>query len=71
MNQQELIGQHYNVNADSVTYFDSSGIEHIAKEIKNLIDNENIITYIYRTKAFDLIIYLYVCTGFIDFMLKG
>ena len=27
------------VNGDNVTYFDSSGVEHIAKEIKKFIDN--------------------------------
>ena len=33
--------------------------------------NKNITTNIYRTKANDLRMCGYVCTGFIDFVLKG
>ena len=36
------------VNAKTVTYFNSFGVEHILKEIKTFIANKNIITNIYR-----------------------
>ena len=39
------IGTHWvalYVYNNSVTYFDSSGVEHIPKEIKTFINNENI-----------------------------
>ena len=56
---------------NKVTYFDSSGVEHIPKEIKRLIGNENIKTNIFRIQAYDSIMFGYLCIGFIDFMLKG
>ena len=59
-----------NVNAKNATYFDSFGVEHIPKEIRKFIRNENIITNIYRIQAYDSIMCGYFCTGFIDFMLK-
>ena len=31
------------MNAENVTYFDSFGVKHIPKEIKNFIGNKNII----------------------------
>ena len=43
------------VNDNNVTYFDSFGVEHIPKEIRKFIGNENIITSIYRVQAFDSI----------------
>ena len=54
-----------------VIYFDSFRVEHIVKEIKQLIENKNMITNIYRIQAYDLIMCAYFCIGFIDFMLKG
>ena len=36
-------------NNNSVTYFDSFGVEHIPKEIKEFIDNKNIKTNIFKT----------------------
>ena len=59
------------MNGDHVTYSDSSGAEHIPKEIKKFIDNRNIITNIYRIQAYDSIMCGYFCIGFIDFKLKG
>ena len=67
---------------DNVTYFDSSGIELIPKEIKTFINsplffifcalqNKNIITNIFRIQAHDSIMCGYFCIGFIDFMLAG
>ena len=53
------------------TYFDSSGVEHISKEIKKFIGNENIITNIYRIQVCNLIMWGYFYIGFIGFMSKG
>ena len=50
------IGNHWislYVNTITVTYFDSFGLEHILKEIKNFINNENIIAKIFRIQAYD------------------
>ena len=33
--------------------------------------NKNIITNIYRIQAYDSIMWVYFCIGFIDFILKG
>ena len=52
-------------------HFDSSGVEHVPKEIKNSIENKNIITNNYRIQAYNSIMCGYFCTEFIDFMLKG
>ena len=38
-------------NNDNATYFDSFGVEHIPKEIKKFIGNENIMTNIYTIQA--------------------
>ena len=41
------IGTHwvtFHVNNNDVTYFDSFGVEHVAKEIKTFINNKNIKT---------------------------
>ena len=60
------------VNNNSVTYFDSFGIEHIPKEIKEFIDRSlSITTNIFSIQAYDSIMCGYFCIGFIDFMLAG
>ena len=59
------------VNGDNVTYFDSFGVEHIAKEIKKFIGNKKIITNIYYIQVYDSIMCRYFCLGFINFVLKG
>ena len=56
---------------DEVTYFDSFGVEHIPKEIKEFIGNKNIKANIYRVQANDSVMCGYFCIGFIDFMLAG
>ena len=66
------------VNNNTITYFDSFGIEHIPKEIMKFIGNEqsssakarnkNIIANIYRIQAYDSIMCSYFCIGFINFM---
>ena len=38
-------------NNNNATYFDSFGVEHIPKEIKKFIGNENIMTNIYTIQA--------------------
>ena len=68
------IGTHWialYVNNKTVTYFDSFGIEHIPKEIKNVINNKNIIANIYRIQNYDSIMCGYFCIGFINYMIKG
>ena len=69
------------VNNNTITYFDSFGIEHIPKEIMKFIGNEqsssakarnkNIIANIYRIQAYDSIMCSYFCIGFINFMFNG
>ena len=59
------------VNINNVTSFDSSGVEHIPKEIKTFIKNKNVKTNIFRIQAYDSIMCGYFCIAFIDFMLKG
>ena len=59
------------VNNNDVTYFDSFGVEHIPKEIKESVKNKNIKTNIFRIQANDSVMCRYFCIGFIDFMLKG
>ena len=66
-------------NNNSVTYFDSFGLEHIPKEIKEFINrplssalqNKNTITNIFRIQAYNSIMCGYLCISFIDFMLAG
>ena len=68
------IGTHWialYVNNETVTYFDSFGIEHIPKEVKKFIDNRNVISSIYKIQNYDSIICGYFCIGFIDYMFKG
>ena len=52
----------------NVTYFDSSGVDHIPEEMK--IGNKNIIKNIYRIQTSYSIMFGYFCIGFIEFMLK-
>ena len=58
---------------NNVTYFDSFGVEHIPKEIKAFIinNNKNIKINIFRIQAYDSLMCEYFCIGFIDFMLAG
>ena len=52
-------------------YFDSSGIEHIPKEINKFIGNNDIKSNIFRIQAYDSIMCGYFCIEFINYMLKG
>ena len=58
-------------NSNNVTYFDSFGVEHIPKEIKEFVKNKNLKINIFRIQAYDSIMCGYFCIGFIDFMLAG
>ena len=69
----ESIGTHWialYVNPKNVTYSDRFGVENIPKEIRKFIRNKNIIANIYRIQAYDSIMWGYLCSGFIVFMLK-
>ena len=55
----------------NILYSDSFGVEHITKEIKKFIGNENIKTNISRIKVYDSLMCGYFCIVFVDFVLKG
>ena len=62
--EYESIGTHwiaFYVNDENLTYFVSFGVEHIPKEIGNIIWNKNIITKIYRILGYDSIMFGYFC----------
>ena len=59
------------VNDKNETYFNSSRVEHIQKEIRRFNGDKNIITNIYRIQSYDWIMCVYFSIGFIDFMFKG
>ena len=59
------------MNINSVTYFDSFGVEHIPKEVKTFIKSKNVKTNIFRIQAYDSIMCRYFSIAFIVFMLKG
>ena len=68
------IGTHWvalYVNHKTITYFDSSGVEHIPKEVMKFIVRKKIIANIYRIQAYDSIMCGYFCIGFINFMFNG
>ena len=68
------IGTHwialYVKNIETI-YFDSFGVEHIPKEIKEFTGNKDMKTNIFRIQANNSIMCGYFCIGFIDFMLAG
>ena len=58
LDEYKSVGTHWialDKNGDSVTYFDSFGVDYILKEIRKLIDNKNITANIYRIQANDSI----------------
>ena len=58
LDEYKSVGTHciaLDKNGDSVTYFDSFGVEYILKEIRKLIDNKNITANIYRIQENDSI----------------
>ena len=54
------------MNDNDIIYFDSVGVEHIPTEIRKIMRNKNILTNMYRINAYDLIICVYFCDGFVD-----
>ena len=58
-------------NRNEIVYFDSFGVEHVPKEIKEFIGNKNIKANIFRVQENDSIMCEYFCIEFIDFMLAG
>ena len=67
------IGSHWiaYVNNKTVTYFDSSEVEHIPKELKKNINNKNIIANMYRVQNYDSIMCGCFYIRFINYMFKG
>ena len=59
----------YALNND--IYFDSFGVEHVSKEMKNFFGNKNIKTNIIWIEAKNSIMCGYFCLGFIDFELAS
>ena len=57
--------------SNNVTYFDSSGVEHIPKKKLNNIKGSLITAIIFKIQAYDSVLCGYFCIGFIYFMLKG
>ena len=58
-------------NNKTMIYFDSFGPEHISKEVKKFINNKNIISNIFRLKAYDSVMCGCFCIGFINYMFMG
>ena len=58
-------------NGNDTVYFDSFGVEHVPKEIKNFFENKNIKANIFWVQAHNLVMCSYFCIGFIDYMLAG
>ena len=59
------------VKNNEVIYFESFGVEHVAKEIKRFIRHNNIKTNIFRIQADNSIMCGYFCIVFIDFIFAG
>ena len=59
------------VKDNEITYLDYFGVEHVPKEIKELIGHKNIKRNLFRIQADNSIMCGYFCIGFIDFMLAG
>ena len=55
---------------NEVIYFDSFRVEHIPKEIKELVKNKNIKTNNFIIQANGSVTCGYICIGFIDFLFK-
>ena len=72
INLDEDIGTHQIAlfcKKNEIAYFDSFGVEHIPKEIKQFVGNRNIKANIFQIQANNSVMCGYFCIGFIDFML--
>ena len=56
------------MGGNGITLFISFGVEHIPKDIEKIIGNKDIATNIYRTQAYDSIIF---CGYFYVFMIRS
>ena len=54
---------------NEIVYFDSFGIEHVRKEIKEFVGNKNIIAKIFRVQGNNSVMCALFCIVFIAFML--
>ena len=66
------VGRHWIAlfcNRSEIVYFNSFGIEHVPEEIKEFVENENIIANIFRVQENNSVLCGYFGIGFIDFML--
>ena len=58
-------------NSIEIVYFDSFDFEHVPEDIKNFVENKNMIANIFLVQPNNSIMCGYFCIGFIDFMLSG
>ena len=58
-------------NKIEIVCFDSFGVEHVPKQVKEFVGNKNIKANIFRVQANNSVMCGYFCIGFIDFMLAG
>ena len=58
-------------NKIEIVCFDSFGVEHVPKEIKEFAGNKNIKANIFRVQANNSVMCGYFCIEFTDFMLAG
>ena len=58
-------------NRSEIVYFNSFGVGYFPEEIKEFVENKNIIANIFRVQANNSVMCGYFCIGFIDFMLAG
>ena len=58
-------------NDNNVTYFDSFGVEHIPRETRKCIGNENVVTNIHRIQACNSIMWGYFWIEYFDYLFKG
>ena len=60
------------INGTKATYFDSFGVEHLPKEVKNFLKGvSRVDKNIYRIQDYNSVMCGYFCIGFIDYMLNG
>ena len=74
LDEYENMGTHWValfVKLKYTVYFNSFGIKHIPKELKDAIGNKEIKAKIFRIQANDSIMCGYYCIEFIDYMLEG
>ena len=58
-------------NRNKVVYFDSFGVQHVPRDIKEFVGTENIKANICQVQGNDSVMCGYFCIGLIEFMLAG